>query len=243
MSEKFFRKNSERYGFTLVELLIAIAMFSLFSLTLTQLLMGGLDSFKRGQVLSTLRGELSTAMSLIEADLRSATGSRAFTSPVYTSNAQVLKASFSRFVRRDNDWDVVGTVNSYKVEYSIDKEGDSYVLNYTDKDQQKYKILDNVMLSSVPGQAGTSGSYNSYFQWDRVSYGDNVNKVPDDVLQIRLMSGRYLGKEIMTMSMATSVSVRTPTSASDMKASGGLRTQDTEIPPFELQLRAGNLSF
>ena len=243
MSEKLFRKNSRQYGFTLVEILIAVTMFALFSLTLTQLLMGGLDAFKRGQVLSKLRGELTTALSFIEADLRSATGSRAFTSPVYTSNAQVLKASFSRFIRRDTDWYVTGTVNSYKVEYSIDKEGDSYALNYTGKDQQKYKILDNVMLSSVPGQAGTAGSYNSYFQWNRVNYGGNVNQVPDDVLQVRLMSGRYLGKEIMTMSMSTSVSVRTPTNAANMRASGGLRTQATELPPFKVQMRTGCLSF
>ncbi|MGM9999480.1 MAG: type II secretion system protein J [Candidatus Bruticola sp.] len=238
------RSNASRQrGFTLVELLIAIAMFSLFTLTLTQLLMGGIDAFKRGQVITTLKSDVKSCLTQIESDLRFANSRSSFTDPVYTSGNQSLSASFYRFPARDIDWTVDGSTSTYKVDYTIDKEGDTYVLNYAKKSGTKYKMIDNVMLSTVPGQAGTSGNYNSYFQWGRVSYGSNINTVPEDVMNVRLTSGRYLGKEILTMTMSSAVAVRTPVSCSNMKASGGIRTQSVELLPFEVNLRAGSVSF
>ncbi|MGM9992981.1 MAG: type II secretion system protein J [Candidatus Bruticola sp.] len=246
MNMRFYGFRSgllKRRGFTLVELLISIAMFSLFTLTITQLLMGGIDSFKRGQVITTLKNDVKTCLTQIEADLRYANSRSSFTDPVYTSGNQSLVMSFYRFYARDTDWTVDGSTSTYKVDYAIEQEGDTYVLNYSKRSGTKYKMLDDVMLSTVPGQAGTSGNYNSYFQWGRVSYGSNINTVPEDVMNIRLTSGRYLGKEILTMTMSSAVAVRTPVECSNMKASGGIRTQAVELLPFEVNLRSGSLSF
>ena len=248
------RTSRRRAGFTLMEIMIAVTLFSLFTLTITAVLRGGLMSFKRGQVLSALRGDVSNAMSHIAISLRAAAqGANSVSMPALTSADQSKSLTLTRlkpYCTGSIDKTSSASLNSsivdvasnysYAIAYKIEKSGDVYNLYCTDANvsNNSYILLDNVMCSSVPGGEGSGVSY---FQWKRRRGETDV--APSYVMNIRLMSGKYCGEDLLTCTMATEAAVRSPGySSSDwspIKASGKTRSLAPEIPVINRMFRPG----
>lgn len=248
------RTSRRRAGFTLMEIMIAVTLFSLFTLTITAVLRGGLMSFKRGQVLSALRGDVSNAMSHISTSLRSAAqGANSISMPALTSSDQSKTLSLTRlkpYCTGSNDKTSTNSLNSnivnvasnysYAISYKIDKSGDVYNLYCTDANvsNSSFILLDNVMCAAVPG---AEGSGVSYFQWKR-KRGD-TDVAPSYVMNIRLMSGKYCGEDLLTCTMVTESAVRSPGYSSSawlpIKASGKTRSLAPEIPAINRMFRPG----
>lgn len=246
------RTSSRRAGFTLMEIMIAVTLFSLFTLTITAVLRGGLMSFKRGQVLSALRGDVTNAMSHIEVSLRAAAqGVNSISVPALTTSDQSKNLSLTRmesycgsvYHTKSNLFsNIVNMASSYSyaISYTIDKSGDVYNLYCTDANvgNSSYILLDNVMCAAVPG---AEGSGVSYFQWKRRRGETDV--APSYVMNIRLMSGKYCGEDLLTCTMVTESAVRSPGYSSNdwlpIKASGKTRSLAPEIPAINRMFRPG----
>lgn len=258
---------SARRGFTLVELLIALVLFSILSTTLMQIMLGGLDSMKRGRAMSRLRADMTMAMSMVKSDLECAKSLNGVMAPQPTSTSKSLELKFDRLVkgrdknlRKKGGWDVwesnqPGTVT---VQYLIKDES----LFRKEGDGASYVILDNVLLGDIPGVAPSGANYQSFFQWVRVRGQTNVasaGSVPQSVMEVRLKAGRYVGREVISMTLDGAVAVRNSNSNKEymMPASGRnntlkLRTdtiiygdKDLSVDPLTTvrNLRSGRLAF
>ena len=259
---------SARRGFTLVELLIALVLFSILSTTLMQIMLGGLDSMKRGRAMSRLRADMAMAMSMVKSDLECAKSLNGVMAPQPTSTSKSLELKFDRLVkgrdknlRKKGGWDVwnsnqPGTVT---VQYLIKDES----LFRKEGDGASYVILDNVLLGDIPGVAPSGANYQSFFQWVRVRGQVNVaseGAVPQSVMEIRLKAGRYVGREVISMTLDGAVAVRNSNSEVEyiMPATGRNNTLvkappntvtygdvDLSVDPLSTvrNLRSGRLAF
>ena len=259
---------SARRGFTLVELLIALVLFSILSTTLMQIMLGGLDSMKRGRAMSRLRADMAMAMSMVKSDLECAKSLDSITAPQFTSTSKSLELKFDRLikgrdknVRKKDAWDVwesnqPGTVN---VQYLIRDES----LFRKEGDGASYVILDNVLLGDIPGVAPSGANYQSFFQWVRVRGQTNVasaGAVPQSVMEIRLKAGRYVGREVISMTLDGAVAVRNCNSNYEYMmpatgrnntlkvgsgSNGGIQDVDLSVEPLTTvrNLRSGRLAF
>ena len=242
-----------RRGFTLVEILVAIALFSVFSLTLARLLMGGMYSYKHGQAFAALRSRAQDTLDLINADIRNAVSPDKVSQPVSTSSNQSLNLGLTRYEKgREGSGGVWGslqyaarTPSTYDISYKIKKDGDVYVLENTEKNTT-YIVVDNVMLGESFGSSGVAGSYSSYFRWCK-EFGSNTSAVPRQVLESRIRLGRYVNQDLVTVALHSYCAVQnTPTTQwennGNMRTVGTTRTIATK-PALTRTLRSGRLSF
>ncbi len=130
-------------------------------------------------------------------------------------------------------------------------------------DGASYVILDNVLLGDIPGVAPSGANYQSFFQWVRVRGQTNVasaGAVPQSVMEIRLKAGRYVGREVISMTLDGAVAVRNCNSNYEYMmpatgrnntlkvgsgSNGGIQDVDLSVEPLTTvrNLRSGRLAF
>ena len=74
-------RSRQRRGLTLVETIVVIFVFSLLTLTITQLLNGGLRAWRKGQARFTLRTDARDALDQVQAEIRQATTAPTLSNP------------------------------------------------------------------------------------------------------------------------------------------------------------------
>ncbi len=206
-----------------------------------QIMLGGLDSMKRGRAMSRLRADMAMAMSMVKSDLECAKGLDGITAPQPTSTSKSLELKFDRLVKgrdknsRKTDWNVwesnqPGTVT---VQYLIKDES----MFRKEGDGASYVVLDNVLLGDIPGVAPSGANYQSFFQWVRVRGKTNVasaGSVPQSVMEVRLKAGRYVGREVISMTLDGAVAVRNRNSNEEymMPATGRNNTTRSATDPY-----------
>jgi len=189
-----------RAGFSLLEVLVAVGLFSIFTLTLTRLMLGGMDTYKRGQVISSLRADLRGALDLISADFRQSTNDN--TSLFYNdwgSNQQTV-LTFKRNVAQSG-----GGATEQAITYTIDS-GNSILTRR--QGSQTVLVAENILVGPRLGETPTSGQFRSYFRW-----AVNPNLVADKdfkyfTMEVRLTGARYSGAQEQRLSMVTWISQR-----------------------------------
>ena len=170
-------------GMTLFEITVAIALFALFTLTLTQLLMGGMRVYKRGQVLSTMRNDLKNAMETVSNDVRMA---QSFPDMV------IGKSNTLKFYIYPQDLtDPTKTLGKVAVTYELDSTNG--LLTRTEGSSSTLLARD-LLISS------TATNSESYFQL--VADGTNEDN-PNYIVEIRLSALRYVGTDEQRLSMVT----------------------------------------
>lgn len=186
------------WGFTLLELLVAIGLFALFTLTLSRLLMGGMQTFQRGQALSSLRSDMRSALDLISADFRQSTLN--VVTPAYASGkTRSLVLTFTRAAYSSSG------PTTHSITYTIDPTTNT-LTRYDSATNQTVTVAENVLVGARLGESDSPALYRSYFVW---SINPNVDTGRDyATMEVRLTGFKYRGKQEQRMSLVTQVSQR-----------------------------------
>lgn len=191
-------RNPRRRGFSLLEVVVAVGLFSLFTLTLTRLMMGGMETYKRGQAISSLRADLRSALDLISADFRQSTNNYA---PIYLWGVnQQTSLTFKRHVAQSG-----GGATEQPIIYTIDPS-----TNFLTRQDSAGTVLvgENILVGARLGETAAQGQYRSFFRW-----AVNPNEVADQdftyfTMEVRLTGMRYSGSQEQRLSMVTWISQR-----------------------------------
>ncbi|NMA28830.1 MAG: prepilin-type N-terminal cleavage/methylation domain-containing protein [Burkholderiales bacterium] len=196
-----------RAGFSLLEVLVAVGLFSIFTLTLTRLMMGGMQTFQRGQAISVLRSDLRSALDLISADFRQSTGN-SFNYASWTNN-QALTLKFQRAVFDGSD--NPASLNIIFIFYNIDPLTNR-LTRREESPSRTVLVAENILVGPRPGESAEVGHYRSYFQATaNPVYGPEQER-SNFTLETRLTGMRYSGRQEQRLSMVTWTSQRvTPT--------------------------------
>ena len=192
-----------RAGFSLLEVLVAVGLFSIFTLTLTRLMMGGMQTFQRGQAISALRSDLRSALDLVSADFRQSTGDS------FSYNSWVTKQDLVLEFRRavfEGESELASLVT---ITYEIDPTTNRLTRN---EGGRIVLVAENILVGARPGESAGVGYYRSYFQ----ATANPVHGPEEDrsnfTLETRLTGMRYSGAQEQRLSMVTWTSQRvTPT--------------------------------
>lgn len=174
-----------RKGMTLIEILVAMALFALFTLTLTQLLMGGMRTYRRGQAISSLRNDLKFAMETVANDVRVAgkIGNLVRGTKSLMFNLETRRQDLSNPIATESNVTEISYTLVPDEGVLIRKEGDVVTL-----------VARDLIIDTIPGNS------ESYFEL--VSDGIDEN-VPDYQINIRLSARRYVGTDEQRLSMVT----------------------------------------
>lgn len=198
-------------GFTIIEVMMAMVAFSLFTLTITMLLKSGLHTFNRGKILTDLHQEVKKSLSLVSIDVKCTDEPNS----MYIDTGRQLEFATIRYARSVLDDDCNdGLVNGSLVSrgtydvvgYSIVRSNadDCYELVRSCDDYNNMVVLEDVLLGETPSDEGTSSTYASYFKANRINgnfrYG---TEAPYPTMEIRMRAGRYFGKDFLTCTMTT----------------------------------------
>lgn len=195
--------SRRRRGFTLLETLVAATLFTVFSITLSQLLMGGMATFKKGQAISSLRADLRSTLDVMARDFRSATGGDVVYPPLnagyqkYSDCLEFTRASQAAQGQPNSSvkvGDVVYTLNYANGTLVREADGADPVL-----------LAENLLIGERIGeQAGTNPR--SYFAWVVNQTSDEYQR--GNVMEMRLTGAKYIGTELQTMSVVTYANYR-----------------------------------
>lgn len=189
-----------RAGFSLLEVLVAVGLFSIFTLTLTRLMMGGMQTFQRGQAISVLRSDLRSALDLISADFRQSTGDPFFYSG--WGSTRTLDLEFRRAVFESDD----DPADLVTITYEIDP-----FTNRLTRSDGTYQVLvaENILVAARPGEGTGQDQYRSYFR--AIANPGLGPETERDyfTLETRLTGMRYSGAQEQRLSMVTWTSQRT----------------------------------
>jgi prepilin-type N-terminal cleavage/methylation domain-containing protein len=189
-----------RAGFSLLEVLVAVGLFSIFTLTLTRLMMGGMQTFQRGQAISVLRSDLRSALDLISADFRQSTPD----SFPYASwvDQRDLELEFRRAVFEGDDEPADLIIITYEIDPTTN------FLTRSDGDHEVL-VAENILVGARPGESTASDLYRSYFRATaNPGYGPETDR-DYFTLETRLTGMRYSGAQEQRLSMVTWTSQRT----------------------------------
>ena len=191
---------TRRAGFSLLEVLVAVGLFSIFTLTLTRLMMGGMQTFQRGQAISVLRSDLRSALDLISADFRQSTGDPSFYASWVDKRDVVLEFRRAVFEGEDEPADLV------TITYEIDP-----TTNFLTRSDGTNEVLvaENILVGARPGESTAPDLYRSYFRATaNPDYGPEEDR-DNFTLETRLTGMRYSGSQEQRLSMVTWTSQRT----------------------------------
>lgn len=200
---RIYAKRRALFGFTLVEVLVAVALFALFTLTLTQLLIGGMRTFRRGNTVSELRSDLKNALDIMASEFRAVNGvDQVFSPQVSTSNAKVLNLSFNRTSQTTNNATSISTLT---VSYVINPTSNTLVRQVAG--QSDVLIAENILVGASLGESDTTNP-RSFFSWVTNVGVDADRDAPNNVLEMRLTGMKYVGTEEQKLAVTTQVAVR-----------------------------------
>jgi len=165
-------RPAARRGLTLVETIVVIFVFALLTLTITQLLTGGIRAWKKGQAKSTLRASARTALDQVSTELRQAI---TFTDP--SSSNDYAKKSSITFQRT-----TVGSLGMSTVYVSYDISGTNLVRR--EAGGSDVTIAENVVATDP-----RDGQVKSYFQRMATTDGRTWRVVVTTVENASLLSG------------------------------------------------------
>ncbi|MBQ7567262.1 type II secretion system protein [bacterium] len=172
-------------GMTLVEILVAMALFSIFTLTLTQLLMGGMRTYKRGQAISSLRSDLKLAMETVANDVRVANSIGGLVGG--TKSLGFNLTTYRQDLTNASQTETTATTISYSLS------ADEGVLIRT-VGTTSTLVARDLLVNSV------AGSSESYFL---LSNDESDENNPNMEVEIRLSALRYVGTDEQRLSMVT----------------------------------------
>lgn len=192
---------TRRAGFSLLEVLVAVGLFSIFTLTLTRLMMGGMQTFQRGQAISVLRSDLRSALDLISADFRQSTGDPSFYASWVDKRDVVLEFRRAVFEGEDEPADLV------TITYEIDP-----TTNFLTRSDGTNEVLvaENILVGPRLGEEPTAPNLAlSYFR----ATANPVHGPEEDrdnfTLETRLTGMKFSGAQEQRLSMVTWTSQRT----------------------------------
>lgn len=220
-----------QHGFSLLEILIAIGIFALFTLTLTRIMMGGMQTFRRGQAVSAIRADLRSALDLIAADFRQSTE---VTTPSYQGGK--VKSFFLNFTRTS----LSGGTNVSNV--TINYEINATLNRLTRRDltsNQTVLVAENILAGPRLGEAQGADLSPSYFVWATNPNAGYDPKYDFGTMEVRLTGLKFEGQQQQRMSMVTQISQRIPV---DLVAANRLVPKITLAVPQDLG-RPGGLFF
>ncbi len=202
---RMYAKRRALFGFTLVEVLVAVALFALFTLTLTQILIGGMRTFRRGNTISELRSDLKNALDLMASEFRAVNGvDQVFSPQVSASYSKVLNLSFNRTSQTTNNATSISTIT---VNYVINSTSNTLVRQVAGSND--VLIAENILVGSTLGDSSLDNTNpRSYFCWvTSVGVGEDKD-APNNVLEMRLTGMKYVGTEEQKLTVTTQVAVR-----------------------------------
>lgn len=175
-----------RRGLTLIETIVVIFVFSLLTLTITQLLTGGIQAWKRGNTRMKLRADAREAVDQIQADFRQCSGVGV---GVITPSAAGAPSSTLQFSRYDN----TGTGATKIITYTIN----SAARTLTRQEGTDVTVLAENVVDIDPRDSARK----SYFQWQDsglTTMGIHLYLVQDAAVQL-LNAGASQSLESVTM--------------------------------------------
>ncbi len=175
-------------GMTLIEVLVAVALFAIFTVTITQLLMGGMRTYRRGQVISTLRNDLKTALEVVSADVRSAT----------EFNSSLVKGSKTlKLAMRCTKQTDTSNTSTEEVEVSYEIDATTGVL------KRSYGATGSSVSTIIARNlvAATTDSPSYFLLVTDASATDDAH--PFYQVETRLTASRFVGTDEQRMSMVS----------------------------------------
>ncbi len=180
-------------GLTLIETIVVIAVFALLAVTATQMLMGGVRAWRKGQMRTELRATARSAMDLILTDLRQMSS---YTSPLTTSPSYDL--AMVKFKRDPSS----GDPTTVSVTYTFDISNHTLIRT---ESSEAVVIAENVVYTDP-----RSGVVKSFFQWDSTYSNMKISLyVVEDATS--LAAGDEKVREDVTLTSTAYKMIATPT--------------------------------
>lgn len=178
--------NRGRRGLTLVETIVVIFVFSMLTLTITQLLTGGIQAWKRGNTRMKLRADAREALDQIQADFRQCSGVGV---GVITPSAAGAPSATLQFSRYDNTGNGATKIITYTI--------NSAARTLTRQEGTDTSVLAENVVDIDP----RDNAPKSYFQWQDsglTTMGVHLYLVQDAAVQL-LNAGASQSLESITM--------------------------------------------
>jgi prepilin-type N-terminal cleavage/methylation domain-containing protein len=167
-----------RHGLTLVETIVVMAVFGLLTLTITQLMTGGLRAWKKGQVRNQLRSDARYAMDQIQADFRQNT---TLGLGAIIPSTSATKSSTLQFTRTKTDGTTTETI--------------TYTINANRTLTRQDNSGTTVIAENVVDTDPRDGAQKSYFAWEDANLttmGIHLYLVQDAATQLSASSPQSL---------------------------------------------------
>ena len=203
MLSRDHRKHKK--GFTIIELLFVIMVFSILMLAIVKITMDSTKVFKRGMLQSEMKQQLRRVMDSITTDVRQAavivSGTEWQSPPTGNDKVNpVINLKFQRYVYDSGDQ---ANPEIADVEYILEPSADNLY-------QLKREItIGGVIRSNIIAEnlyVAADYANGSYFKWapDEIDTG----KVVNDAIVVRLMMKAYHGEKLETMDLETRIGLR-----------------------------------
>jgi prepilin-type N-terminal cleavage/methylation domain-containing protein len=200
--------RAQNRGFTLVETIVVLFVFSLLLLSLTQLMKGSLRAYHKGATQTTLKTEARSAIDVITSDFRQGSGNTSQAIPGDPTCSGAVKSNILQIYRWDNNGSALPQIISYTIDPVT-----CNLIRLNNSDNTQTLVAENVFY-----EAGNPKS--SYFKWDT----SNMDPVTKKGLTLEV--NIYVVEEAKTLTtqraksrqelgMATKIMMRTSTTASD----------------------------
>ncbi|HXE71655.1 MAG TPA: prepilin-type N-terminal cleavage/methylation domain-containing protein [Candidatus Nitrosotenuis sp.] len=191
-----------RGGFSLAEVLVVIAVFSVFTLTLANLMLGGMQTFRKGEAMTRMRQDLRSALDLISADLRQASD---VSVPSTASAEKELELRFERYHSPDSDNE---GVHAHTITYEINA-FTNQLTRSEEWDQGGTEVLlaENILVGEELGEEAI-GDPLSYFTWVRVLSEDESYPTALSGPTLRVVLTATQEGQDWTLTMSTDITQR-----------------------------------
>lgn len=196
---------SRRAGFSLLEVVVAVGLFSIFTLTLARLMMGGMQTFQKGQAMSALRSDLRSALDLVSADFRQSTRD-SFSYESWVDKRDVV-LEFRRAVFESDDEPAGLVTITYEIDSSTNR-----LTRIESSSESEFEVLvaENILVGPRLGEEPTAPNLAlSYFR----ATANPVHGPEEDrdnfTLETRLTGMKFSGAQEQRLSMVTWTSQRT----------------------------------
>lgn len=205
-----------RSGFTLVEVLVTIALFAIFTLTLGQLLMGGMKTFRRGQALSSIRNELKTSVEMISAELRGADSTMLYApDPNVDGYSHKESLSFGRWYNNPANAQSTDTIETVHYKLNV---ADGTLTRQDSRDEIEVVVAENIVMGSGLGGVGEDSP--SYFCLVR-NYNEDADRgIPHHIVGVRLTGRKYVGTDEVRLTVSTETALRSGYQDADASSDG-----------------------
>jgi len=192
-------------GFTLIEVLIVVAISGLLLLSLSKITLDGIKVYKKGIVQTEMKSQIRKTMDMITSDLRQANTASGWVKPTRTDDMVTPQSEliFRRYVyKSDNESTPTSALVKYKFE--IEPGNSGYYMLTREVTDENNVVRYGILADGLKFVEGSDSA--SHFRWN--IDGMNSSKADINSLLVVLVMERFPGNIREEIRVQTAVAIR-----------------------------------